>query len=51
MLEYVDGLGYKYTVAPHQIEEFERRRGVLLRIAIFLKLVILMVILIWAWSS
>lgn len=45
-MRYIDGLGHEYDVPESCIAEFERRRGVLLRIAIVIKFVILAA-LIW----
>lgn len=36
-----DALGYEYDVPDEHLKEFERRRGVLLRIAIFVELLII----------
>jgi hypothetical protein len=49
MQTYRDGLGHVYEVPDDAIAEFERRRGVLLRIAIGIKLLILCGLLYMAW--
>ena len=40
-MKYIDGLGYEYDVPEHCIEEFERRRGIILKIAIVGKIILL----------
>jgi hypothetical protein len=50
-MKYRDGLGHIYDIPDDAVPEFERRRGVLLRIAIFIKLVILAGLLALSWSS
>lgn len=45
MARYQDGMGHVYSVTPDQIEAFEARRGVLLRLAILIKLLILAILL------
>ncbi len=50
-MEYRDGLGHIHKVPDHAVPEFERRRGVLLRIAIVIKVVIIAGLLALSWSS
>jgi hypothetical protein len=50
MPRFTDLLGYTYDVREDQLAEFERRRGILLRIAIAGKLVLLAAILLFAWT-
>lgn len=45
MKTYRDSLGFTYEVSKENVEEFERRRGVLLKVAIVVKLVMLVGIL------
>ena len=40
-MRYQDGLGYAYDVPDCDVEEFERRRGICLKIAIAGQLLIL----------
>lgn len=48
--QYKDGLGHVYNVPEDCLNEFERRIGVLLRIGIAGKLVLLAGILWFAWT-
>lgn len=44
-MKYRDRLGYEYDVPVHHVVEFERRRGILLRIAIVGQTILLVAIL------
>ncbi len=46
---YTDALGHHYDVPDHLLPEFERRRGILLRIAIVGQSIMLAAILAFAW--
>jgi len=46
---YTDVMGHHYDVPEHLLAEFERRRGILLRIAIIGQSVLLTAILDFAW--
>jgi len=46
---YTDALGGHYDVPEHLLGEFERQRGVLLRIAITVKIIALAAVLGFAW--
>jgi hypothetical protein len=47
---YKDALGHVYDVPEDRIEEFERRRDILLRIGIAGKLIVLACVLWFAWT-
>lgn len=47
---YTDGLGHAYNVPEDRLEEFERRQGVLLRVGIVGKLLVLAGILWFSWT-
>lgn len=48
-MQFKDGFGYTYDVQPHQLEKFERRRGILLRIAIVIKILIIIGLIALFW--
>jgi hypothetical protein len=48
--QYRDAFGYCYNVPEDLIEEFERRRGILLRIAIVGQVLLLAAIMAFAWT-
>lgn len=49
-MKYVDGLGHKHDVDAKHVEEFERRRTVLLCIKIAILLTALSIWLYFIWS-
>jgi hypothetical protein len=42
---YCDGLGHEYKVPESVMPEFERRRGICLRIAVFIEILILVALM------
>ncbi len=46
IMKYMDGMGHVYNVPKEQLAEFERRRGVLLRISIVVQIMIILAIII-----
>lgn len=50
MRTYRDGLGHEYNVPDENVEEFERRRTILLCIKIALQLLVLAGLLWLSWS-
>ena len=51
MRQYKDGLGHVYNVPDDKVEEFERRRGVLLRIKIAIQLILLGGLIALGWFA
>jgi hypothetical protein len=46
-MQYKDGFGYVYDVPDECVAEFERRHGLLLKIAIFIKVMIIVFVIIF----
>ena len=48
-MQYLDGLGHIYDVPVECVDEFERRRGMCLKLAVVIKLLILTAIIYFFW--
>jgi hypothetical protein len=48
-MRYHDGLSHIYDVPDKDINEFERRRGICLRVAIAIKIIILAAMIYFFW--